>query len=130
MTPEQRSRELASKATPGPWDVWDHRHVVSGDGYMSIGSEVGSFRTKYGNAFANAAFIAYHDPSYIKAMADVVERGRALVAEVILGLPNEYDSTGFPGHSDTFAWWDEVRSKVEAYLTAERSLDALVKERK
>lgn len=117
MTPEQRSRELASKATPGPWDVWDHRHVVSGDGYMSIGSEVGSFRTKYGNAFANAAFIAYHDPSYIKAMADVVAAARLISAEARVGLE--------PGMEPS--WFTPAEQAVEDAL---RALDALVKERK
>ncbi|HFF2105797.1 TPA: ead/Ea22-like family protein [Pseudomonas aeruginosa] len=99
MTDTNKLKELAERATPGPWSaVWEEGDdtawpnlfpvIQAGNGEVVIGNE--GFYTDLEQDKANATFCAAANPQAILGLIAEVERLEAELSQCAIALPGTY----------------------------------------
>lgn len=118
MTRLRELKEIAEKATPGPWEqdvdtVWaddcDH-HPILGPDYANHTCRSGE------QTVANAAHIATFDPPTVLSLLSDLERARSLVTRQSEALADARGVMDTEGFDDDVARIDELDEEARSFL--------------
>jgi hypothetical protein len=126
-SPAESLRELAERATPGPWEQgeklersgWDHRRFVYCDdatgGRVADCSTAGAFIDD-ATRIANAAYIAAANPAAIIPILDELSAAKSVIAELVK-LAKAHD---WSPHAPLTAYFQQVCDELAASREALR----------